>query len=1477
MNVLAGGGELGARMRAIDWARTALGPIEAWPQSLRTCVRIVLTSRQPMFVWWGDQLINLYNDAYISILGGKHPAALGRPASEVWRELWDDVGPRATKAIHGDEGTFDEALLLIMERNGYREETYYTFSYSPVPGDTGGPGGILCANSSDTQRIFGERQQALLREVAACTTNARTVEDACRLALAAFAMNARDLPFAMLYRVDGAAARLAGTAGIAADHPLVAKEITPDTDCIWPVADVLAGNQLALRALGKHALPTGPWSEPPTEAIALPVRAADQLLAAVLIVGRNPFRLLDDDYRRFLDLLSIQIGNAITNARTFEEERRRAEALAELDRAKTTFFSNISHEFRTPLTLMLGPTENAIAAGGALEGEALHAVHRNELRLLKLVNALLDFSRIEAGRMQARYAPTALDAMTADLASSFRAAIEAAGLRYTVDCEPLGAPAYVDARLWETIVLNLISNAFKFTFDGAIEVSLRPSGDAAELRVRDTGVGIHEDEMPRLFERFHRIASTRSRTHEGTGIGLALVQELVRLHGGTIDATSTLGSGTELRVRIPLGRQHLPADQIQPDGAPGTSAMRKAFVAEAARWGTETPLAEGLARDPGVVLVADDNADMRSYLANLLTPHWHVVPAANGAEALQLATAQPPDVIVSDVMMPEIDGHALITALRTQPSTNALPVILVSARAGEDSRVEGLEAGADDYLVKPFSARELLARVRVQLELSRARKAAATERRRLYALLDQMPAFVGVRRGPEHVLEFQNARQAALTRGMDTLGKPFRDSWPALVEQAAILDRVYRSGTPEIASFQVSAAFGGVDAITTRHFEGAWSPFRGGDGAIQGVISFWLDLTEAVLAKQHAQQIEERLRSAVEAADVGTWRLEVPALRCIRDGRANRLLARLPAASEQALDEALEAVHLGDRERVRTSIEQAIASRGRYACEYRVGSPDGKVRWVRDVGRVVLGRDDAVVALTGALLDVTEQRTLLDQAAIARERLRAALDAAHIGTYFWDLDTNRVEHDDGVQRMFGLGAGAEGSFDEYLRRVHPQDREPLKRTLEVSARDETPFDQEYRIITPDNSLRWVHDKATVFTNSEGRRFISAAVVDVTELKVSAMRTSHALEMAEHASRAKDEFLAMLGHELRNPMAPILTAVDLLRMRGAGTRELEVIQRQVSHLVQLVDDLLDIARITRGKVELRREILDVRDVITRAVEMVAPLMEQRAHHLSVRLPEAPVRVHGDMVRLAQVTSNLLNNAAKYTPPGGSITVSSAGVGTEVSIQVQDNGAGMDSSLLPHVFELFVQGHRSSGRSQGGLGIGLALVQNLVRLHGGRVTATSAGLAKGSTFEVRLPVVTEDAPAPEPSPPQDLQSRARRILVVDDNVDAALLVASALEGQGFEVVVAHDGPQALDAVGHFVPDVAVLDLGLPVMDGYELCAQLRTRRELGRCRFVALTGYGQPRDRVRTRESGFAEHLVKPVQFETLLRAVSLEDR
>jgi signal transduction histidine kinase len=760
--LLAGGGELGALMRAMDWSRTALGPVERWPQALRTSVRILLTSRQPMFVWWGEDLINLYNDAYKTIVGGKHPQALGQPASVVWREIWDQVGPRAKSAMTANEGTYDEALLLIMERHGYREETYYTFSYSPVPSDTGEAGGILCANTDDTQRIIGARQLALLRELAARTSDARTIDDACLLSAQSLETNPRDLPFALIYLLDPSHRRvvLAGSSGLARHHLAAPVEVSLDGSSMWPFAEVLRTHSpmlvANLDALGP--LPNGAWDRPPHQAAVFPIAPSGKTgRAGVLVAGLNPYRLFDDGYQGFLGLVAGQISAAIANAQAYEEERRRAEALAELDRAKTTFFSNVSHEFRTPLTLMLGPLEELLARqetdGYSDDLRLVDVAYRNGLRLLKLVNSLLDFARIEAGRVQASYEPTDLAALTTDLASSFRSATDKAGLRLTVQCQPLPQPVYVDRDMWEKVVLNLISNAFKFTLEGEIAVRLESShhGAMAKLTVHDTGTGIPLQEMPRLFERFHRVEGARGRTHEGTGIGLALVQELVKLHGGSIFVESELGSGSTFTVHVPFGTAHLPPDQVGAVSTGASTATRaEAYVDEALGWlpangqqkiaDTSRPsyLAPVSLLDGGTkaslrgrVLLADDNADMRDYVSRLLSSHFEVAAVSDGKEALDHALNDPPDLILSDVMMPGLDGFALLKALRTEPSTSTLPVILLSARAGEESRVEGIEAGADDYLVKPFTARELLARVTTHLAMSRLRRQAAEREREL--------------------------------------------------------------------------------------------------------------------------------------------------------------------------------------------------------------------------------------------------------------------------------------------------------------------------------------------------------------------------------------------------------------------------------------------------------------------------------------------------------------------------------------------------------------------------------------------------------------------------------------------------------------------------------------------------------------------------------------------------------------------------
>lgn len=415
--------------------------------------------------------------------------------------------------------------------------------------------------------------------------------------------------------------------------------------------------------------------------------------------------------------------------------REATEKLKELDRAKTDFFSSVSHEFRTPLTLMLGPLEDALAdAAEPLELEQskrIKLAYDNSLRLLKLVNALLDFSRLQAGRVQARFAPLDVAQFTAELAGMFESAITKSSLRLDIDCPPLSEPAWVDRDMWEKIVLNLVSNAFKFTHEGRIAVRARENPHSIVLEVADTGIGIPGSELPRIFDRFHRVEGVTGRAYEGTGIGLALVKELVDMHGGRVSVESSLGVGTTFSVEIPKGFTHLPAESIVQEAREAhASREAAAHIADAKRWLRVTDVTARLRQlsDPtGTtarprVLIIDDNADLREYIGSLLAPTYEVSSANDGLQGLATARSELPDVIVSDVMMPGLSGIDLVRKLRADPRSASIPVILLSARAGQESAIEGLDAGSDDYLVKPFAAAELLARVRTHTQLALKRR-----------------------------------------------------------------------------------------------------------------------------------------------------------------------------------------------------------------------------------------------------------------------------------------------------------------------------------------------------------------------------------------------------------------------------------------------------------------------------------------------------------------------------------------------------------------------------------------------------------------------------------------------------------------------------------------------------------------------------------------------------------------------------------
>ena len=1023
----------------------------------------------------------------------KRDGVLGARSDKVWQEIWPDIGPRIERVLEEGRATWDEGLPLLLERYGFPEESYHTFSYSPIYDDDSRIAGMLCVVTEVTERVIGERRLRVLRDLAA-SPRAETTEEACKRLMNVLAGNRLDVPFASLYVLEQTREHLwlADYFGDLSESLMPAQIALTERSGPWPMGEAITtGTQqiVELPQSGAESNAASVWPDRIRQAMVLPVKQGSSTNIAVLIAGASPRRPLDDGYRGFFELIVRQFAAAIADAQSYEAERARAEALAEIDRAKTDFFSNVSHEFRTPLTLLLGPLEEAARKpADGLTGEALDSAHRNALRLLRLVNTLLDFSRIEAGRTQASYVPTDLAATTQELASVFCSAMERAGLRYSVTCTGLPEPVFIDREMWEKIVLNLLSNAFKYTLEGEIRVEMRSSDAAAELVVADTGTGIPADALPQLFNRFYRVPGAHGRSHEGSGIGLSLVRELVNLHGGNIEVESEVGQGSTFRVRIPFGTAHLPSAQVaQENGRQTDPSGALAFVEEAQRWLPDStnmeqsgtflaparpapPSATSDALDRPTVLLVDDNRDMREYVARLLKPRFSVISAEDGQHALDLIdNGVRPDLVLSDVMMPRLDGFGLLKALRARPLISATPVIFLSARAGEEARIEGFDVGADDYLIKPFSARELTTRIDTHIRLSRLRRA---------------------------------------------------------------------------ASEQVSVS-------------------------------------------------EERLRIAVDEAGMGTWDLDLRTQELRWSGSSFKLLGLVPDESNLCNEMWRSRVHPADLASVDAALSQSRDTRSLYSQEYRIIRADtGAVRWLRVLGRFLYDESGVPVRNVGVFFDDTERKA-----------------------------------------------------------------------AEIALRE--------------------------------------------------------------ADRRKDVFLATLAHELRNPLAPIRNAAQMLGSPKLAAEQLQwaqsVIQRQVKHMAWLLDDLLDVARITQGKLELKKQAITLNSVVDSAVEAARPLLDRKSHQFTVTLPAEDLTLNADPLRLSQVICNVLTNAAKYTDAGGHITLLGRMESGALSVSIKDNGIGIPAESLEGIFAMFSQVEGAATRSEGGLGIGLALVKGLIELHGGTVEA------------------------------------------------------------------------------------------------------------------------------------------------------------
>ena len=1352
---LSGGGDMGALIRSMDWSRTSLGPLPGWPQSLRTSVSLCLSSTFPILVTWGPDDVQIYNDAYRPICGGKHPASMGEPFRICWATALPVVGDAFDRA-HEGEGAYIRDQRMFLDRHGYLEEAFMTFSFSPIRDESGAVGGVFHPITETTAQVLNARRTRILRDLTATIGAARSIDDIGARMVAQYDSLALDLPFLLFYQCDGdGGVTLRGNAGLAAGDALAPANTTL-AGAPWPFAQVAVERHarqvdgLAAR-FGPGAC--GPYEEVPRSAVVLPVvLPGQQEPFGFLVAGVSARRALDEDYQNFHALLLAAVNTAVSNVLAYEQEQRRAEELAQIDRAKTAFFSNVSHEFRTPLTLILGPLEDALAAeDDALsprQRQRIEVTQRNALRLLKLVNSLLDFSRIEAGRVQARYAPVDLARVTADLASVFESAMTRGGLAYRLDLPALDEPVYVDREMWEKIVFNLLSNAFKFTLAGAVTVTLRRHGAMARLSVSDTGSGIAAGELPRLFERFHRIEGAPGRTYEGSGIGLALIQELVRLHGGTIGVRSTVGAGTTFDVDLPFGCAHLDAARIMPDDAAAADAAEArigaSYVEEALRWlpdeGAATAVSGAALALPASrprILVADDNNDMRAYVKALLEPYADVVACADGEAAFERLQQDQPDLLLSDVMMPRLDGFGLLSRIRASDDLRHLPVMLLSARAGEEARIEGLGAGADDYLVKPFSANELLARVRRQIDLARERQS----RRR----------------------------------------------------EAQLQEAYFRTL---------------IDASPVT----LWT--TDGDGCCTYLSRRWYDYTG---------------RTPEQDLGLG-W---------------------------------LENVHPDDLPATREKFIAASATQLPFSIDYRLRRHDGSYRWAIDAGMPLVDGAGQPAGFVGTVIDVHERKVL-------QQRFEQVAQAGDIGVWYADAPFTNFQMNEQMAAHFDLEGRRDMALATLLEQVDAGQRAALADGIAQAVAGGPALDVELRVAGA--GQRWLRAVGWCDVDDTGTplRF-DGVTFDISTHKLAQQELQRlATELAEK-NRMQSEFLVTLAHELRNPLAPIRTGLELMRA-GAPAAALpdvrNMMERQVDHMVHLVNDLLDVARLTQGKLTLRRESVALADVVHQAVDMSRPLVTARKHELAVHLPAQPIVLDADRHRIAQVLSNLLNNAAKYTPAGGRIVLDAYATPAGVTIAVSDNGVGIGPELLPAVFELYTQAPHREGVVQGGLGVGLNLVRKLVQLHAGDVTAASDGAGKGSTFTVTLPCIDAAHATRQGGEQVPLVANALRILAVDDNADAVESLAALLSLQGHEVRVAYDGARALEQAALFAPQVVLLDIGLPGMDGYDTARTMRSLAGMGEATLIAVTGWGTEQDRRRSAQAGFDLHLTKPVELARL---------
>ncbi len=1368
---LSAEGELGEMIRNYNWADSPLGPIDTWSQSLRTTVNLMLNCKNPVWVGWGPHNTFLYNDAYIDVLGKeKHPWALGKPAGVVWEEIWDYCGPLSDLVFSEGKGSSVSDAQLFMKRGNFLEEVYYSFSYSAVIDESGAVGGLFCPNLETTDKILNERRNQTLTELSAKALIEKTLPAACATAIATLGQNPHDIPFALIYLCDndGHTMVIEQRVGLTQDTSLFPDSFPAD-DAPGLAAIVKSGTPVVLPLPEDGTYPKGMAGQPVTQAIVLPL-ISNNKTAGLLVCGLNPTRRLDADYNTFFEMAAGQIATAIQNATAIENERKRLEMLAEIDRAKTVFFSNISHEFRTPLTLMLGPLEE-LQENHSLTYDAMEKVettHRNAIRLLRLVNTLLDFSLIESGRMKAKFVPIDIAGYTRNLAANFRSMIERAGMKLIIETEKLSNPVYADRQMWEKIVFNLLSNAFKYTLKGSITITIADEGRNLALRVSDTGSGIPEKELPRIFTRFYRILNSEGRSFEGSGIGLSMIREFVMQHGGAISVESIEGRGSTFTVLIPFGKKHLPAEQVF-EGTPGdisvTELPEDMIISE--RLPADNDIKSTAPDDADTLLIVDDNPDMRRHLQSLLEKKYHIVTAENGAVALKKIETHNIALVLSDIMMPVMDGITLVKELKKKPDTAVLPIILLTARAGEESRIKGYETGADDYLVKPFSAKELMARIQSQIKITKTRNLLRSQFRNLFV---KAPVAITILRGENLIIELANdCMLELLNKTAEELhNRPLPEALADLTSDhdIALMRQVLLTGIPYSEEERAMERF--RDGKKQRiYLKFTMQPLFEEGAAASGVMILAQDITHEVQARKRIEENERKFRNLIRQAPIGIiiFRGENLVIDEVNDrylkmlwlDRKNILGQQFPdvlaGIKGSAIERNLKEVFRTGRTHIHTELPFLLEKAGKQEVHYFSSTYQPLMEEDNIVGVIALVDDvsEAYFARKAKEQNEEDLRIILETMPHMAYRANERGELIFYNQRFYNytgltpeeaagFGWQPVIHPDMLQEVYdkwmhSINTGGEFNISVPMRRASDGAyRWHLSRA--VALRDENGA-----------IVQWVGTVTDIHEQKVFSEKLEAMVNDRTERlhNSNKLLASKNLEL-EQSNKELESFNYVASHDLQEPLRKIRTFINLIKDRGSDANYefyLNKIDSSAQRMAQLIQAVLAYSRLSHGARDLQPTDLDkiLNEVIS---DYELDITEK---NIAITHTTLPV-LHSNPLQMNQLFSNLLGNAIKYSSDNPKITISHRLVsGFEINghhpenlsdkyleITFADNGIGFDEKYKQQIFKLFQRLHGKDEYS--GTGIGLSICKKIVEQHHGFISADSYP-GEGTTFTVLLP--------------------------------------------------------------------------------------------------------------------------------------------